>query len=297
MTAFVRRFRLLERKLQDSKIPLYPEQARVVKLLDGLRLDERATSALLLAAGNRYHMQSILESIRTQYPAGMSITGVPKGLATLSTRTSRPASSRSASSARSSGTSGSRRSRVSRWTHWQTEWDDQIPEEDDEEAEWEAEYDQSDDLPEDEPDGADEGDDLDEEEELVRDQGDQSENLEIESGDAKAFLAAVQALTVTSKKLAGLAQSRGYYQVDSNKGKGKGKGKGKQRSKGSSGKGKGASKGPSKGKSKTGTGKSIGLADKQARLRGSLCLGCGSADHWIKDCPRVSSFQGSVGLH
>ena len=34
----------------------------------------------------------------------------------------------------------------------------------------------------------------------MRDQGDQSENLETESGDAKALLAAVQALTVTSKK-------------------------------------------------------------------------------------------------
>ena len=116
VTAFVRRFRLLERKLQDNKIPLCPEQARVVKLLDGLRLDERATSALLLAAGNRYHMQSILESIRVQYPAGMSITGVPKGLATLAARTSRSASSRSSSSARSSGSANSRRSRVNRWT-------------------------------------------------------------------------------------------------------------------------------------------------------------------------------------
>ena len=35
VTAFVRRFRLLERKLQDNKVPAYPEEARVVKLLDG----------------------------------------------------------------------------------------------------------------------------------------------------------------------------------------------------------------------------------------------------------------------
>ena len=44
VTAFVRRFRLMERKLQDAKIPQYPSETRAVKLLDGLRLDERATS-------------------------------------------------------------------------------------------------------------------------------------------------------------------------------------------------------------------------------------------------------------
>ena len=182
--------------------------------------------------------------------------------AQLGARTSRSASSRSSSSARSSGAANSRRSRVSRWTHWQTEWDDQIPEED---------------VPDDEPDGA----DLDEEEELVRDGGDQSEGSPRSGSGPHSD---------------GLAQSRGYYQVDANKGKGKGKSKGigKQRPKGGAGKGKGASKGTRKGKSKKGTGKSIGLVNKQARLRGSLCLGCGSADHWIKDCPHVSSFQAQL---
>ena len=84
ITAFVRRFRLLERKLADHKVPPYPEAARVIKLLDGLRLDDKSTSALLLAAGNRYNMQAIQDAIKIQYPAGMSVTGVPKGLASLS---------------------------------------------------------------------------------------------------------------------------------------------------------------------------------------------------------------------
>ena len=77
--AFVRRFRLTERKLQDNRVHQYPEEARVIKLLDGLRLDERSTSSLLLAAGNQYKMQLILDAIRIQYLAGMSITGLPLG--------------------------------------------------------------------------------------------------------------------------------------------------------------------------------------------------------------------------
>ena len=70
VTAFVRRFRLLERKLQDNRVPAYPEEARVIKLLDGLRLDERAISALLLAAGNKYNMAAVQEAVKIQYPAG-----------------------------------------------------------------------------------------------------------------------------------------------------------------------------------------------------------------------------------
>ena len=76
--AFVRRFRLLERKLADNKVPPYPELARVIKLLDGLRLDEKSASALVLAAGNKYDRKAILEAIRIQYPAGMSVTLNPR---------------------------------------------------------------------------------------------------------------------------------------------------------------------------------------------------------------------------
>ena len=71
--AFVRRFRLFERKLKDNQIPEYPEQARVIKLmklLDGLRLDEKSVSSLLLAAGNQYSMAAILNAISIQYPLG-----------------------------------------------------------------------------------------------------------------------------------------------------------------------------------------------------------------------------------
>ena len=71
--AFVRRFRLFERKLKDNQIPEYPEQARVIKLmklLDGLRLDEKSVSSLLLAAGNQYSMAAILNAISIQYQLG-----------------------------------------------------------------------------------------------------------------------------------------------------------------------------------------------------------------------------------
>ena len=86
ITAFVRRLRLLERKLLDSRVPTYPEQARVIKLLDGMRLDERSTSSLLLAAGNRYEMKPILDAIWPHYPAGMSVTGLPLRAAAASSR-------------------------------------------------------------------------------------------------------------------------------------------------------------------------------------------------------------------
>ncbi|CAE7864917.1 unnamed protein product, partial [Symbiodinium necroappetens] len=104
-----------------------------------------------------------------------------------------------------------------------------------------------------------------------------------------ALAEAAQALTVTSKKLAGLAQSRGFYQtkgVPASSGKGKkgfpssGKGKGKQGKPGTKGSGK--SKGKGRGKLDAQS------ALQQQRLQGSLCLGCGSADHWLRDCPNFN---------
>ena len=95
VTAFVRRFRLLERKLTENRVPAYPEPARVIKRLDGLRLDEKSTSSLLLAAGNPYEMSAIQDAIKIQYPAGMSITGLPRGRPDLRKR---PAASSTSSS-------------------------------------------------------------------------------------------------------------------------------------------------------------------------------------------------------
>ena len=34
----------------------------MIKLLDGLRLDDKSTAALLLAAGNTYDMRAVLEA-------------------------------------------------------------------------------------------------------------------------------------------------------------------------------------------------------------------------------------------
>ena len=111
VTAFTRRFRLLERKLQDNRVPAYPEEARVIKLLDGLRLAERSTSALLLAAGNKYLMKPILDAIKVQYPPGMSVTGVPnKSMRRHTNASSAPSSMRP-------------RNRISaRFKVWNTDW-------------------------------------------------------------------------------------------------------------------------------------------------------------------------------
>ncbi|CAE7353272.1 GIP [Symbiodinium sp. CCMP2592] len=302
VTAFVRRFQLLERKLQDSRVPSYPEAARTVKLLDGLKLDERSTASLLLAAGNKYQMKPILEAIRIQYPPGMTITGVPRGLSTLGSRTSRASSSR-ASSYRSSSTavtrSAGRSGRTRKWSQWNTDWQDGIPEgeEDEPENEETQEAYQGEEIdeyePNEEPDYQD-----DEEEELVP----ETENVAPagDDGEVSALIAAAEALTVTSRKLAGLVQSRGYYQSGDGKGKGKPPGdKGKGKSSRAKGKGRGKSQGKSTDKGKNSSkgknsGKGGNSAERQQRLRGSLCMGCGAADHWIRDCPNVSMHQAHI---
>ena len=63
ITAFIRRFRLVERKLQDAQVAPYPDESRAIKFLDGLRLDEKTISHILLAAGNRYNFQAILDAV------------------------------------------------------------------------------------------------------------------------------------------------------------------------------------------------------------------------------------------
>ena len=296
VTAFVRRFRLLERKLSKNKVPEYPEAARVVKLLDGLRLGEQATSSLLLAAGNKYEMQGILDAIKIQFPAGMSITGLPRGRPDLrrgrgGSTTGR--SSLSAASTRSTATSSKR------WRQWHTSWDDEGPE-DWQPEDWEDEGDAVDDEANDEDAAfeheAEDGN-LGDQDDGNADEQDDGDGNEEDDGDYDTLLAAAQSLTVTSKKLANLVQARGFYNVE---GKGKsggkqlGKGKGKHgqkgKGKGFAGKGSGKQLGKSKGKGKS-QGKTRSKSDshvQQQRLQGSLCLGCGSSDHWLRDCPHYN---------
>lgn len=310
VTQFVRRFRLLERKLQDNRVPEYPEEARVIKLLDGLRLDERSTSALLLAAGNRYNMKLIQEAIRIQYPPGMSVTGIPK---------------------QSSGGGNIKRQRGNqRWSALNTFWEDDW----DAEAGWDwdefagDDYDWTDwhhDTVEDYASYPTAGDDVVYEYDDsyagstdVPPSIDPSVSASAEttaSGAAGSdemvpqLMQAVNALTVTSQRLAQITQSRGFYHP---KGDGKSKGKGKSGGKGkgssSGGKSSGKNKGHGKkgGKSKGGMGKSGGkgkpgmtptranFEHQQQRLQDATCLGCGSSDHWIKDCPKMSRYSAQL---
>ena len=279
ITAFIRRFRLLERKLQDSKVPTYPEQARVIKLLDGLRLDERAVSALLLAAGNRYEMKPILNAIKLHYPAGMSVTGLPLRGALTANNLKRVSN------------------KQKHKRNWHTDvlaeetWDEEANEEvyDEENAEVQAlhaeawyeddvEYDE-DDVPADE-------------------HGDQAEPSQTDPQDSNVS-ELMEALTVTSKRLAELTKARGFFKSDVKK---DGKGGNGKNSKGKGGfKGssfKGSSKGSSKGKGKSkGSGKGglrsspmptkANYDEQQKRIRDALCLGCGSAGHWLRECPNV----------
>ena len=296
VTAFVRRFRLIERKLQDNRVPAYPEEARVIKLLDGLRLDERATSALLLAAGNKYNMQAIQDAIRIQSPAGMSVTGLPHGTGHGSRRKT---------------SSSTARPGRGRWNAWQAE------------AVFGEAYDDSE-IPQDVPYDQSEENYADEDFDYAYDEEDFAETYHLEtvpeetvtedtplpaSAEPANLNDVVDALTVTSKRLAELTQARGYYAVGkSGKSKGKGRGKDKGKGKGKAGKsgnkgvGRGTTSPPrastssssssatsSKGRGKPSiTGTKQNFADQQQRLRDATCLGCGSAGHWLRDCPVVS---------
>jgi len=107
-------------------------------------------------------------------------------------------------------------------------------------------------------------------------------------------LESLQALTVTSKRLADLTKARGFFKagdkgINPSKGKSKGKGKGKSKD-GSKSKNSGKGHGKNKG---SGVGKPSPMPTQanfdlqQKRIRDALCLGCGSAGHWLRDCPSV----------
>ena len=274
ITAFCRRFRILERKLQDNKVPAYPEQARVIKLLDGLRLDEKSTAALLLAAGNRYKMDAVMNAIKIQYPPGMSITGIPhRGHQYQSKKSGKPKHCRA-------------------WHADAEDWsyDDGTIYEN------EAEYAPDINQETEEPEYQDvEYDQTAEDEDGNHGEAEVNDTSEDPYGYSdEVFQAAVEALTVTSKRLSEITKARGFYNVNA-KGKGKGKvsGKSSGKSKSDTSGGKKGSKGKTKGKGK-GTGKPsptptrANLEVQQARIRDSTCLGCGSSSHWLRDCPHAT---------
>ena len=306
VAAFIRRFRLLERRLQEAHVDPYPEPARVVKLLDALRLDERSTSQVLLAAGNRYELRPVLDALKIQYPAGMSLTGIPRNrVDTRGLRGRGRASTTSSSSTASGRTSRARGTAVRPWKQWHTQAegsgneDVDYPDQVDDENNLEV-------IPED--DGANqENVNEDERDEDVEGEGadwsgwaDQVEDLPDEAFAEEAGMsdlaAVAQALTVTSKKLANLVQARGYYNTDTKGGKSKGKGKSNSKGKGK-GKpaarapGKSSGKGSGKGSGKLSKGRSKGdVSVQQQRIQGSLCLGCGSSG-LTSGFPRVVTWQ------
>ena len=118
----MRRYKLYERKLQDAKVAAYPSETRAVKLLDGLRMSEQATSQLLLAARNRYDMDAILNALKVQYPPGLTLTGLARHPTAISTHVK----------GRGRGNHGRGRSRSGgsfKWRTWHTEaQEDEIPE-------------------------------------------------------------------------------------------------------------------------------------------------------------------------
>ena len=302
--AFVRRYKLYERKLQDAKIAAYPSETRAVKLLDGLRLSEQATSQLLLAAGNRYDMDAILNALKVQYPPGLTLTGLTRHPTAISTHVK----------GRGRGNHGRGRSRSGgsfKWRTWHTEaQEDEMPEDNtvpETFTGYEA-YEISNDI------ALENANDLlddvfeyqfdDYEADLEEGLPEQAPEEGYDDGPEEQ----AEALTATSKKMASATQSRGYYLSAAAKGKGKGGGgKGKDKGDGKKGfgsssssstsfqKGKGLGK-PSKGSTK-GSGKGGGKnksSTQRHRLQASLCLGCDSSEHWLRDCPHVTQHQAHV---
>ena len=317
VTAFVRRFRLMERKLQDAKIPQYPSETRAVKLLDGLRLDERATSQLLLAAGNRYDFQALVDAIRVQCPAGLTLTGLARSgmsLSGFSKSTSSSVSSRSrgrASSVSSFRGRGTSKGGSAKWRTWHTDVD----------AIDEGGEEQHENYVTANEDAADEQWYEDEDEfEYQYDEEEDNQQDDAEPGASHAAGSAEdgahdlpddhQALTATSKRLAAATQSRGYYNVNAKgkSSKGTSPGKGKSKDKGSGKKtvsfqtnssGKSGGNPNSKGKSKGSKGSSKGFGSQltpvqKQRLDASQCIGCGASDHWLRDCPHMTSHQAHI---
>ena len=254
-------------------------------------------SHILLAAGNRYNFQAILDAVRMQFPAGLTLTGMARPGATLSSSSAAPSRK-----GRGSG-KGKGRGWKATFRTWNVNedgnYEDHVEDYHDADyASWETaeHYDQ-----ETEYFDANDG-------EAVQEDGIDViyENEEEEVGDADEHHGEEQTqevLTATSKQMANQKAARGYYDTS---GKGKGKpskgGKGKGRGGGSNSygssfnqikgkdkfnKGKGKNGGHDKGKGQDGGGKS----QRQIRFANSQCLGCGSTQHFLRDCPNVTTYQ------
>lgn len=273
-----------EAELELPEVPdtRYPEESRVIKLLDGLRLDERATSALLLAAGNKYEMKAVLDAIKIQYPAGMSITGLP---------TLKAAHLKKLGGGSQRRVQYQRKSRAWHAGAWHADADESWDYEAEEHET--QQYDETEHAAEDQHEAA--YGDVEYDEEDV--DGGDATTAEPEHGaqtagsSSDALSAVVEALTVTSKRLAEITKSRGFYQ---DKGKGKNPSKSGGKSKGKS---KGADKGRSKGKGKGKPGPTPSkgnFAKQRNMIDDSLCLGCSQPGHWLRDCPYVSTFSAQV---
>jgi hypothetical protein len=291
--AFVRRFRQIEMKLKDHKVPAYPDETRAIKLMTGLRLDEKANQMLLTSAGNVYDFNKIKNAIKIQYPFNTTVTG-----ATLPSKRHNNNNGYKGKGGHrpASGGKGFRRRPYS---NYPAEYengeegaeDGLLPIEEepadgqaDEGYEYVEDYDQA---------AADEEgyDPADYDQAAADDQQ--------EEPDASALLAdCANALTMTADRLKGLTQSRGYFKP---KGGGKGGGKGK--------KGGGKSKSGGKTGGKAGGAKARGKGDhrpspapnhgnlnvQRNKLKGTTgCLNCGDLEHWIKDCPKMNNASNNL---
>ena len=288
IAAFVRRFRLLEQRLKDHKVPEYPEQTRVVKLLDGLRLDEKATASLLLAAGNQYNMRAVQNAIKIQYPAGMTITGIPlrSGKKQQPQKQSKPFHRRSWNTSWNTGADSS--------YDQAHEFDCAAEDEQHQDYEYQAEYDE---MAQNDQFGQNDAED-----DVIYDEEAQdlpsNDPAQPEEAWTTEFAQAVEALTVTSKKLADITRARGFYQTNDKKGKGQSKSKGKGKNMAGKSMGKNTSKG------KTGKGKGYGkpsplpnktnFDSQRPRISEARCLGCNEVGHWIRDCPHQNTYSAQL---
>ena len=234
----------------------------------------------LLAAGNKYNMKLILEAIRIQYPPGMSVTGIPNKF-----------------NGRRTAPHNQKHQRGGKLVRDRQAWHVEAEAEDQYDERWD-DYGYEAYVTEAPPEDAAAGDSNNQEyDDVVYDEEAVENDTEhaADGGEAEMpdLTAVVEALTVTSRRLAEITKSRGFYQ-DKSKGKAsgkatssKGKSKGKMSEKGKHFKGKGKGKPgpmPTKGN----------FAMQRKAIEESLCLGCGKPGHWLRDCPNVGTYQAQL---
>ena len=202
ITKFIRRLGKLEKELYAKGFKDYPEYARVVKLLDGCKIDERSMQIVLGSAGNRYEWQAIRTALEVHYPPGRTLSGHERG----NNATHKPGHPKEGARVRFNNQEQNRDGQPRRtYQAWITEHDDgsievldgDPPSETQEAADQEA---------------GDETDEMNDYMQLMTESLERIQHLMDDDDDLRANMGDdLQVLTATSEKLKHVTQARGFF--------------------------------------------------------------------------------------